>query len=57
MSAETNVSYTLKGCWTAVYMFRTTGRDPVWLKYLKAISVGTDLKAANRAKKLLEEVA
>ena len=56
MNVETNVSYTLKGCWTAIFMFRTTGRDPVWLKYLVAISVGNNLMASNRAKKLLAEV-
>ena len=51
-----NISYTFKGCWTAIYMFRTQGKKPVWLKVLVAISLGKNLKAANRAKFLLSEV-
>jgi hypothetical protein len=57
MNVETNVIYTLKGCWTAIFMFRTTGRNPIWLKNLVAISVGNNLKASDRAKKILAEVA
>jgi hypothetical protein len=51
-----NVSYTLKGCWTAAYMFRRGGKNPIWLKNLVAISLGPDVKAATRAKFLLSEV-
>lgn len=51
-----NVSYTLKGCWTAIFMYRTAGKNPIWLKNLVAISLGPDLRAATRAKFLLSEV-